>query len=136
MGLFPKATEELQKKLDAVTAERDAEAVKVENLAAELGAVKAKNQDLEDKVTEAQGRITTLESEKLKAEADLTKFQADFETKLNAAVIERCAAAGLSNPIASDPSASSDKEMKRSDFDKLDHMARNAFFAAGGKLIN
>jgi chromosome segregation ATPase len=127
---------ELKEKLQAAEASAADFQSKLTAKEGELATAATKMQELEGKVTEAQGRITTLEGEKLKAEADLTKFQADFETKLNAAVIERCAAAGLSAPIASDPSASSDKEMKRSDFDKLDHMARNAFFAAGGKLIN
>jgi hypothetical protein len=47
-------------------------------------------------------KFAELQTEKMAAETALANFKADFETKLNAAVIERCAAAGLETPIAKD----------------------------------
>lgn len=127
---------ELKGKLEIAEAAASESQDKVEALTGELTAANTKAKELEGKVTEAQGRITTLEGEKLKAEQDLTQFKADFDTKVNALVIERCAAAGLSNPIKNDPSAGADESMSRKDFAKLNPSAQSAFCLKGGKLTD
>lgn len=66
------------------------------------------------------------------------KATEDFEAKVSAALIERCAAAGI-DPIASDPKASQEtgeKNMKREAFNKLTPHARREFVLSGGKITD
>lgn len=127
---------ELKEKLQAAEASVADLQGKLTAKEGEFSAANTKAKDLEGKLAEASTKITTLEAEKLAAENALKVRNEEFDAKLNAAVIEKCAAAGIT-PIANDPNAGAGGETKtRAEFDKLDHSARNAFFAAGGKLIN
>lgn len=131
-----KALTDAQEALASMTAERDAEIAKVAGLNTDLATATAALQTAEANLLTATTRITALEGEKLAAENALAARNAEFDAKIAQGVIERCAAAGLANPIAQDPNAGADKTLKRADFDKLDHSARSTFITSGGKLTD
>lgn len=64
----------------------------------------AKVSGLKTQITTLEGQVTTEKARADKAEADLTAAKADFETKVEAEVNTRLAAAGV-QPIARDPKA-------------------------------
>lgn len=119
MALFSKERDEARAERDAAISERN-EAVKaLEEMQGklttkefEVNFLTSQNQQFDTALAGANARITTLEGEKLKAEADLNQFKADFEQKVGAEVIKRCADAGLDNPIAKDPAADKDPRTK------------------------
>lgn len=144
MALFSKERDEAraalvvaESALANMTAERD---TAIENLKEVTGqreyAIKL-GEELEVKLEESTKAVAALEVEKLKIQKELETFKADFETKLNAAVIDRCAAAGVS-PVANDPAAGADsgKTMKRAEFNKLSASEKAQFCRSGGKLTD
>lgn len=66
---------------------------------------------LSAEITQLKDQLATAEAKATKAEADLNQAKADFDTKVDAEVTNRLAAAGV-DPIKRDPKAKSGQDDK------------------------
>jgi len=123
--------------LDAQTSSASAAAV-LQEAQAELASATSINETLSASVdaltatvAENAAALATAEAATIAADARAVAAEAAVEAQ----VLERLASAGV-DPIKRDPVAKEGGEqtLARAEFEKLDHSARGAFIAAGGKV--
>jgi hypothetical protein len=113
-----------------------------EKLKAELAKASALVIDRDNEIAALKAEVQALKPQAAQL-TEITAKLAEAEAKAKSvglAAAEIAAAHGLrSEQLAELPAPSESmteqKQMKREDFDKLNHAARNAFMASGGKLI-
>lgn len=112
----------------AALQEAQAELASATSINAELS---AKVDALTASAAETAAAIAAAQAATVAAEARATAAEAAVEAQ----VLERLASAGV-DPVKRDPIAKEGGEqtLTRAEFDKLDHSARGAFIAAGGKV--
>jgi hypothetical protein len=109
-----------------------------------VGAIFAALSTAEHPVTDQAGAIAQVSNWKRQlAESSaevsrLTTAQTDFDGKVAAEVITRCAAAGIPAPVKKDPAAGNEgaNTMTRAALNSLPLGARADFFRQGGKLVD
>ena len=103
-------------------------AAQVEALTGELATVKAAQTELEAKAAEAEEARAALEDEKAEAQTELEKTKAALA---DPAFVAAKASTGEGQSIEE----KSNPTMTAAEHQKLDPMARNAFYRAGGKIV-
>lgn len=141
----PKAT--IGQTIKAALASKADLQARLELATTDLAARDATIATLQTDLAAAQARVTSLEAEAAEINLALSAHQKEVDTlkaaeqslELRAAAKSKEELKSLGFPAAQlpnpDPRAGQAKELTPTEFNALDHTARNEFFRAGGKLL-
>lgn len=132
------SVETLETALAAANAGNEAIQAELTEAKASLETVKAeaaKIPGLEAKITEQETALAAEKARADKAAADLAAANAAADTKIEAEVVSRLAAAGV-EPVKRDPSVKAENAKTRAEFNAMGAHEKAQFLRAGGKLTD